>query len=93
MKTEEERIEQRKRRHDRVCNDAKLYVRDGFQIGETEIERANAFIDKHRACEHHPSAVDQKFEFRLRPTSIVLAVHIKCLDCGVEENITDYDCL
>lgn len=65
-------------------------IRKSFEMNDVECKAANAFAEKHSACKAHPIG-GSKFSYIFTPT-IGMNVHIKCLICGEEKDISDYDC-
>jgi len=65
-------------------------IRRSFEMNDVECKAANAFAEKHGACKAHPIG-GSKFSYIFTPT-IGMNVHIKCLICGEEKDISDYDC-
>jgi hypothetical protein len=65
-------------------------IRKAFEMNDVECKSANAFAEKHITCKAHPIG-GSKFSYIFTPT-IGMNVHIKCLICGEEEDISDYDC-
>lgn len=58
------------------------------QLSDVEIQRAKEFRAKHyESCNNGRS-----YQYELTGTGVGTAITIKCPVCGVEENITDYDC-
>ena len=62
-----------------------------FQFYGKEPETTKAFAEKHKNC-HSRSATSEKFQYTFIPGGIGTCVSMKCLICGEEKNITDYDC-
>jgi len=65
-------------------------IRRSFEMNDVECKAANAFAEKHSTCKAHPIG-GSKFSYIFTPT-IGMNVHIKCLICGEEKDISDYDC-
>ena len=65
-------------------------ARKVFEINEAECKRADVFAEKHSICKAHPIG-GSKFSYIFTPT-IGMNVHIKCLICGEEEDVSDYNC-
>jgi len=65
-------------------------IRKAFEMNDVECKSANAFAEKHSTCKAHPIG-GSKFSYIFTPT-IGMNVHIKCLICGEEKDISDYDC-
>lgn len=67
-----------------------------FKLNNIEEERANAFMEKHKAC--RPKKNNDMFQqfapysYIFTPTGISVGVKIVCPYCGKEKDITDYDC-
>ena len=62
-----------------------------FTMHEKEPENADAFAKEHAGCVSR-SAMSERFEYTFLPGGIGTCVTIKCIICGKEKNITDYDC-
>ena len=62
-----------------------------FEMNDVELKRAEVFADQHRSCISR-SATSEKFQYTFIPGGIGMCVSIKCLICGSENNLTDYDC-
>jgi len=62
-----------------------------FKMYGKEPENADAFAKEHAGCTSR-SAMSEKFEYTFLPGGIGTCVTMKCLICGKEKNITDYDC-
>jgi len=65
-------------------------IRKAFEMNDVECKSANVFAEKHSTCKAHPIG-GSKFSYIFTPT-IGMNVHIKCLICGEEKDISDYDC-
>jgi hypothetical protein len=63
-------------------------IRKAFEMNDVECEAANAFAEKHGVCKAHPIG-GSKFSYIFTPT-IGMNVHIKCLICGEEKDISDF---
>ena len=61
-----------------------------FEMNDIELKRAEVFADTHKSCISR-SATSEKFEYTFIPGGIGIYVSIKCLICGSENNLTDYD--
>jgi uncharacterized protein CbrC (UPF0167 family) len=61
-----------------------------FELHGKEPENAKAFAEKHKKC-YSRSATSEKFQYTFVPGGIGTGVSMKCLICGEESNITDYD--
>lgn len=61
-----------------------------FKLNDNEIKKALEFEEKHKDC-HKTTTIGGGFEYRFLPNAIGTAIFVKCLFCGEEENITDYD--
>lgn len=62
-----------------------------FEMTDVEYARAQEFAKEHGGC-RSGSATSEKFEYTFLPGGIGTCVTIKCVICGKEKNITDYDC-
>ena len=61
-----------------------------FELHGNEPETATKFAESHKNCRSR-SAMSEKFQYTFIPGGIGTVVIIKCLICGEEKNITDYD--
>jgi hypothetical protein len=62
-----------------------------FSIADTELEKAEKFIDAHEAKHGRcRAAAGGRYAYEFTPTGIGTCVVIKCA-CGVNENVTDFD--
>jgi len=61
-----------------------------FKLNETEAQRADEFLEKHRHPEIYKGAIGGHINFIFTPTSIGDACTMHCTICDAEENITDY---
>lgn len=58
------------------------------QCSEKEIERLKAFRSRHyQSCKN-----DRCFQYELTGTGVGTIIKIRCPQCGVEEDVTDFDC-
>lgn len=63
-----------------------------FVLTEKETEAAKAFMEQHYEHSKQLNAtVCASFSFIITPTSIGDTVHIRCIKCGEEKDITEYD--
>jgi hypothetical protein len=62
-----------------------------FKMYGKESENADAFAKEHAGCVSR-SAMSERFEYTFLPGGIGTCVTMKCIICGKEKNITDYDC-
>lgn len=64
-----------------------------FKLDTIELEKAHAFINKHReSCTNKDFRNGfPRFSYIFTPTGIGVCVEIKCSKCKAEENITNYD--
>lgn len=62
-----------------------------FQLSEKEQAAAKAFEEKHDHPKVNKGAIGGHIQYTFIPTSIASICVMKCLICGEEENITDYD--
>lgn len=65
-------------------------IRRVFEMSDVVCESANVFAEKHNACKADPIG-GMKFSYIFTPT-LGMGINIKCLICGEEEDISDYDC-
>ena len=61
-----------------------------FKMYGKEPENADAFAKEHAGCSTR-SAMSEKFQYTFLPGGIGTCVTMKCVICGKEKNITDYD--
>jgi hypothetical protein len=61
-----------------------------FEMSDVVCKSADAFAEKHITCKAHPIG-GTKFSYTFTPT-LGMGIHIKCLICGKEKDISDYDC-
>lgn len=65
-------------------------AKTSFELHGREPEIAKKFAEAHKNC-RSKSALSEKFQYTFIPGGIGNVVIIKCLICGEEKNITDYD--
>lgn len=65
-------------------------VKKTFTLNDVEYANAVKFAEKHAKC-ISKSAIGERFEYVFIPGGIGTVKVIKCLICGIEENITDFD--
>jgi hypothetical protein len=75
--------------HDMIHKTEK--ARKSFVLSDIEYGNAIKFAEKHTRCESR-SAMSERFEYSFIPGGIGTVKVIKCLVCGIKENITDFDC-
>jgi len=61
-----------------------------FTLDKVENEKANAFVEKHAGCRSH-AAMGDKFSYSFYPGGVGTAIVIRCIICGKEENITNFE--
>jgi hypothetical protein len=61
-----------------------------FELNDVELKRAEVFADTHKSCISR-STTSEKFQYTFIPGGIGITVCIKCLICGAEDNLTDFD--
>lgn len=66
-----------------------MYLQTEFKLTPLEIERAEIFINKHRAL-HDQMLHRPHFSFKFVPNGIGCGVSIECCECYETEDITDY---
>ena len=61
-----------------------------FTLNKVETARAQKFCEEHLKHARHMTA-GEAFQFVFMPTMIGTVCSVRCLSCGAEENITDWD--
>ena len=62
-----------------------------WTLSEVEYESANKFVEKHRKCFVNRGLGSNNIEYIFCSTGIGDIVKIRCSECGIEEELTDYD--
>lgn len=61
-----------------------------FELTKVEEGTAKEFRTEHKKC-YVDTAIGGQFEYRFSPTGLGPVIHIKCLFCKEEKDITDYN--
>ena len=62
-----------------------------WTLSELEDERAKKFVEEHRKCFVNRGLGSTNIEYIFCSTGIGDIVKIRCSECGIEEELTDYD--